>query len=92
MAERMFDGHSFTDEITDASEAQQAVEYLAKNETNFRSSLSAEGVDYEQIQSIVRHVWVNLLKSCHRVGFRNHVTDHKAAQYGRGVNLALPKD
>lgn len=89
--ERMFDKDSFQDEIVSPAEAQACVSYLARNETKFRKELSTEGLSYEAIEEEVRQVWLNLLKSCNRVGYRDATVEVKSAQYGRGVNVAIPK-
>lgn len=80
--DRMFDEHSFQDEVVDAAHAKACVSYLAHNESNFKKELAEEGLDYDQIQEEVKKVWLNLLKACKRVGFEDHITRAKAAQYG----------
>lgn len=81
MAERMFDEHSFKDEITSKAEAKASVLYLAGNETNFRRELQAEDLSYEDVEKEVATVWGNLLQSCQRVGFSNDITAHKENQF-----------
>jgi hypothetical protein len=80
--EPMFDKDSFTDEITDAKEANSAVLYLSHNERNFQEELINEGLTYDQIEAEIATVWGNLLKSCKRVGFSDHATEARAKLYG----------
>lgn len=80
--EPMFDKDSFTDDITNAKEAESAVDYLSRNERNFRKELMAEGLMHEQEDAEVEKVWTNLLKSCKRVGFSDAATEAKSTQYG----------
>lgn len=80
--ERMFDKDSFTEEIQNAADAQACVDYLSRNERNFRKELMAEGLSHEQEEQAVKEVWTNLIKSCRRVGFRDEWVDEKARKYG----------
>lgn len=82
MREPMFDKDSFGEEITSAAEAQSCVTYLAHNERNLRKELMAEGLSHEQEDEEVKTIWTNLLKSCKRVGFSDHITEAKAEQFG----------
>lgn len=81
-AERMFDKDSFTDEITNAADARQCVDYLASNEHNFRKQLRAEGLGYDEVEAAVAEVWGNLAKSCQRVGYADNWVIHKVKQFG----------
>lgn len=87
--EPMFDKDSFGAEITTPAEAKQCVEYLSGNERNFRKELMDEGLSHEQEEEAVKAVWINLLKSCQRVGYADAMTTAKARQFGRGINVAI---
>lgn len=89
--ERMFDNHSFTDEITNASEAKSCYKYFAHNVSKFRQELAEEGLSYDEIEKEVRQCWINLLNSCHRVGFMNGHLERIAKHYGVGINKAIKK-
>jgi len=69
--ERMFDEHSFQEEITKPSEAKACYDYFVSNLTAFRQSLAEEGLSYEEINEVVKTCWLNLAKSCARVGWTN---------------------
>jgi hypothetical protein len=79
--EKMFDQESFTDEITNTSEAKSAVAYLAHNEGKFRRELNQEGLAYEEVEEIVRQVWTNLLKSCQRVSYSDSTVIRKSKEF-----------
>lgn len=81
MEDAMFDRESFKDEITSPADAKQCVEYLSSNERNFRKELMAEGLSHEQEEEAVKAVWMNLLKSCQRVGYADAHTTMKAKQF-----------
>jgi hypothetical protein len=87
MTERMFDEHSFQEEIAGKAEAKAGVLYLAGNETNFRRTLQAENLSFEDVEKEVSTVWGNLLKACQKVGYNDAITAHKAKQF----NMSLPK-
>ena len=80
MAERMFAEDSFQD-LKTVGEVKQAVVYLAHNESQFRSELIAEELDYDAIQAEVKKVWLGLLEACKRVKFSNYTVRFKATQY-----------
>lgn len=84
MNERMFDGHSFHDEITKPSEAYACYEYFASNVSKFKRELQDEGLSYEEIEKEVGQCWLNLLKSCQRVGWTNNHLNELAQKYGKG--------
>jgi hypothetical protein len=84
--EQLFDKDSFTDEITNASEAQAAYSYFTHNLSNFRSQLSSEGRSYSDYEKEVRQCWENLLKSSQRVGFMNGHLERMAKKYNIGIN------
>lgn len=71
MDERMFDEHSFQEEITKPAEAQACYNYFASNLPKFEQELQDEGLSYEAIQKEVRTCWMNLLRACQRVGWTN---------------------
>lgn len=51
----MFDPQSsFTDEITNKKEAEQAVKYLSRNEPGWRYQMTSTGIDYDEIQDKVK--------------------------------------
>lgn len=79
---RMFDEHSFTDEITSNDDAKACVSYLAHNETRFRNELAEKGLDYDQIHAEVKKVWTNLLTACKKYGYNDYITDAKKVQFG----------
>lgn len=79
--EPMFDRDSFGAEINTPAEAKQCVEYLSSNERNFRKELMDEGLSHEQENEAVKTVWLNLLKSCQRVGYADTMTTMKAKQF-----------
>lgn len=81
--DRMFDGSSFQDEITSASEARSCVDYLAQNEHQFRQDLANEGMGYDQREAELQKVWRNLVKSCQRVGYSDSVVKAKEKRYGK---------
>jgi L-rhamnose isomerase len=89
--EMLFDNDSFTDEITSASEAQASYSYYSHNLTAFRHQLADAGLSHEDTEKQVRQCWLNLLKSCQRVGFMNGHLERTAKAYGVGVNKAIPK-
>jgi hypothetical protein len=78
----MFDKDSFTDEITNSSEAKAAVAYLSSNEGKFRRELYEKGTDYDTLESIVRQAWQNLLESCKRVNYSDNTVLRKTTQLG----------
>ena len=79
--EHMFDGDSFQEEITSASEAQAAYNYFTHNLTDFRHQLASEGETYEQVEETIRQCWMNLLKSSQRVGYTNDHLERMAQLY-----------
>lgn len=81
VSERMFGPRSFTDEIKTVEEAKAAVEYFSHNEIKFRKELSEEYLEYDDIQHIVRNLWLNLLISCRRVGYQDYIVDSKEQLY-----------
>lgn len=89
MVERMFDEHSFHDEITKPSEASSCYNYFASNLPKFRRELQDEGLSYEEIEKEVGQCWLNLLKSCQRVGWTNDHLNQLAKRYGQGINRAI---
>ena len=89
--EKLFGGDSFQDEITNASEAQAAYGYFTHNLTGYRHQLADAGLSYEDIEKEVRQCWMNLLKSCQRVGYTNGHLERIAKMYGHGGNKATPK-
>ena len=60
---------SFKDEITTREEAEQAVDYFSKNLHDFQSNLANTGMRYDDVQDVIKRTWMNLLKSCKRVGY-----------------------
>lgn len=79
----MFDPtSSFTDEITNKGDAEQAVKYLSRNEVGWKSQMASEGKDYDEIQDTAKKVWTNLIKSCRRVKYTDYHVSMKAGQYG----------
>lgn len=80
--ERMFDEHSFTDEIKSKKDAESCVMYLSHNESKFRKELASEGLSYEEIEAEVAKVWKNLLNACKKFGFSNYITEAKRKQFG----------
>lgn len=73
--EPMFDGESFMDEITKASEAQSCYAYFTANLSAFRSELAEAGKSYEDIEKAVGACWMNLARASARVGWANaHLT------------------
>lgn len=89
--ENMFDNDSFQDEITSTSEARASYDYFTSNLTAFRSQLANRGLTYDEIENEVRQCWLNLLKSCQRVGYTNSHLERIAKKYGQGINKAIKK-
>lgn len=84
--ELMFDGDSFLDEITSASEAKSAYDYFTSNLTAYRHQLAEHGLSYEEVQNHVRQCWKNLLKSSQSVGYTNNHLVRIAKQYAENGN------
>lgn len=82
MAERMFDEHSFLDEVDTKEQAHECVNYLALNEHKFRMELIDEGLDYDEVENAIKVVWTNLVQSCQRVGYSDSLVEGKARKYG----------
>lgn len=82
MADRMFDKDSFHEEVDSPGQARACVEYLALNEHQFRTELSNEGLDYDQVEAEVKQVWSNLIQSCKRVGYSDSLVEGKAKRFG----------
>lgn len=90
--EQMFDKDSFQDEITNPSEAQSAYAYFTQNLTAFRHELADKGMSYEAIEKEVRQCWINLLKSCKRVGYTNNHLERIDASYRDSTNKDTSKN
>lgn len=80
--ERMFDDHSFQDEVQSNADAKSCVMHLAHNESKFRRELASEGLTYEQVEEEVKKVWKNLLKACSKYGYVDFMTQFKREQFG----------
>ena len=89
--ERMFDKDSFLEEITKPSEAQSCYRYFAGNLPKFERELQDEGLGYEEVQSEIRQCWMNLLKSCQRVGWTNAHLNEMARKFGPGDKVQKAK-
>lgn len=89
--ERLFDSHSFQEEITNASEAKATYDYFVSNLTAFKHELAEEGLSYENTEKEVRQCWENLIKSSQKVGYINSHMERMAKKYGIGINKALFK-
>lgn len=94
--DNMFDNHSFNDEITNASEAKSSYDYYTHNLTAFRHELIDHGYSYEEVENRIRQCWLNLLKSCQRVGYTNGHLERIAKAYSASNKKetnknALPK-
>lgn len=82
MADRMFSEHSFTDEIDSPQQAEEGIEYLAKNEHQFRQELQDEGLSYDDVVLVIEGLWRNLAAACKRVGYTDPLIEQKKERYG----------
>ena len=82
--ELMFDGDSFQDEITNASEAKSCYNYFTSNLTGFRHQLAESGLSYEEVENRVRQCWMNLVESSKKVGYSNGHLTRMAEKYKKG--------
>lgn len=81
MSNLRFSENSFLDEITNPAQAQQCLAYLSQNMQEFKRELSEQGYSYTESQDLIKKVWMNLVASAKRVGYKDPELDQAENYY-----------